>query len=80
MEWFEGIKDVFANAADSVIAALPKSPIVYIASNSEAKKIMGYVNFFIPIYTYISLVEAWLTAIVVYYVVSVILRWLKVVE
>lgn len=80
MDWFEGLKDSFQDIASGIIEALPKSPIVYLSSSPEVKRVMGYVNFFIPIYTMIGLVEAWLTAIVIYYVVSVILRWLKVVE
>ena len=80
MEWFSGLIDSFQGFIDSLIDALPKSPIVYLSSSPEIEKFMGYVNFFIPIYTMIGLVEAWLTALVTYYVVSVILRWLKVVD
>ena len=80
MEWFDGIKDSFAELGEVIIDILPKSPITYIASNPEVEKVMGYVNFFIPIYSMIGILEAWLSAIVIYYVVQVILRWAKVVE
>lgn len=80
MEWVDRVKDTFSDLVNTVIDVLPKSPITYLASTPEVEKVMGYVNFFIPIYTMIGILEAWLTAIVIYYVVSVALRWLKVVE
>lgn len=80
MDWFDGIKDTFSELGEALIDILPKSPITYISSNPEVEKVMGYVNFFIPIYSMIAVLEAWLTAIVIYYVVQVILRWAKVVE
>lgn len=80
MDLLEWLKDGFQGIVDKIIDVLPTSPIVYLASSPKIKEVMGYVNFFIPIYTMIGLVEAWLIAIVVYYVLVVILRWLKVVE
>ena len=80
MDWLDGVKDKFGEIGDAIIEILPKSPISFIAASPEAEKVMGYVNFFIPIYSMIAILEAWLTAIVVYYVVQVILRWAKVVE
>lgn len=80
MEWFEGIKDYISGFFDAVIDALPTSPILYLTTNSEIKTVMGYVNFFIPIYTMVSIVESWLTAIAMYYVFTVIMRWLKLTD
>ena len=59
---------------------LPKSPIVYLQMNDTVKKYIGYVNFFIPVYLWISVLEGWLVAICVYFVVQAILRWVKVIE
>lgn len=80
MDWFDGIKDTFSSIADSVIEVLPKSPIVYLESNPEIEKVMGYVNFFIPIYSFIALLEGWLIAIMAYYCLMTILRWAKFIE
>lgn len=80
MDWFNGVKEFFADFANSIIDVLPKSPIVYLTINTRVREVMGYVNFFIPIYSMISIVEGWLVAIGVYYVASVILRWLKLTD
>ncbi len=80
MEWLDGVKDFFADIGNSIIEILPSSPIVYLESNPEIEKVMGYVNFFIPIYSFIALLEGWLIAIMIYYAVVVILRWAKIIE
>lgn len=80
MDFFNFIKDGFTSFVEKLIDILPKSPITYITANSEVKQILGYVNYFIPIYAVISVLEVWLVAILIYYIVQVILRWLKVIE
>ena len=80
MDWFDGVKDTFSGIVDGLIEILQKSPISYLAATPEVSEVLGYVNFFIPIYSMIAILENWLVAIVIYYVVSVVLRWLKVVE
>ncbi|MCH5194325.1 MAG: hypothetical protein J1F11_10210 [Oscillospiraceae bacterium] len=80
MDFFNFIKDGFSSFVEKLIDVLPKSPITYISANPDIRKILGYVNYFIPIYSFISILEVWLVAILIYYVVQVILRWLKVIE
>lgn len=65
---------------EKLVDFLPISPIVFIQSIPEVEKYLGMLNWFIPIYTLISMTEAWLTAIVTYYVVQAILRWAKIIE
>lgn len=80
VEFFEGIKEGFQGFVQALIDFLPTSPIVFIEANAEVKKYLGMLNWFIPIYTMIAMVEAWLVAISIYYLVVVILRWLKIVD
>ncbi len=80
MDFFKWISDNLSSFWDSLIEALPKSPIYYLTSTPEVEKVMGYVNFFIPVYTIVGMLEAWLLAIIVYYGLSIVLRWLKAVE
>ncbi len=80
MDIFKWWLDGWEQIGNTLVNALPKSPIVFLQSNDTINHYLSYVNWFIPIYTFVSMTEAWLTAIVVYYVVSVALRWAKVVE
>lgn len=80
MDFFNWISEFFSDLGQKIVDFLPSSPIVYLESIPEVKKYLGMVNWFIPVYTMISLTEAWLLAIVVYYLVQVVLRWVKVIE
>lgn len=80
MDFFNSVSSGFKELGHKLLTVLPKSPIVYLEADPQIKTYLGYVNWFIPIYAMISVLEAWLVCIAVYYVVSVALRWLKVVE
>lgn len=80
MDFLEWISDKFSSLMDSFFNILPKSPIVYLTKNPEITRIIGYINWFFPVYLWISILETWLTCILVYYVVQIALRWLKAIE
>lgn len=80
MDLFTWISDSFTELGQKIIDFLPGSPIVYLETIPEVEKYLGMLNWFIPIYTMISLTEAWLLCVLLYYVVQVILRWIKVIE
>lgn len=80
MDLFEWVKEGFQDIAEALIDFLPTSPIVFLQTSPEIKKYLGMLNWFIPIYTMIGITEAWLTAIGLYYIVQIILRWVKAIE
>ena len=41
---------------------------------------LGYINYFVPVGICIKIGEAWLAAIVVFYLWSVVARWIKLIE
>ena len=49
-------------------------------TNSEIYDWLQMVNWFIPINTFIGILEGWLSCVAVYYVYQVVLRWIKVIE
>ena len=73
------IMKLFSNLVNWVIGFLPDSPFVMI-DNSPVSKFLGYLNYFLPIDFMISTAEAWLAAVVVYYLYSAVLRWIKAVS
>jgi hypothetical protein len=67
---------VVLNAACSLF---PASPFSFIA-NSSFGDLLGKINYFIPIYEFVTIAEAWLVAVGIYYAVSVVARWVKAIE
>lgn len=59
------------------------SPFVILTEmvpDSQLGQILRWVNYIIPVYTWISILEAWLLCIAIYYGISVILRWLHAIS
>jgi hypothetical protein len=52
-----------------------KAPIESIAGTFG--EFMGYVNFFLPIAEMAAFLSVWLSGIIIYYGVSIVLRWIK---
>ncbi len=74
---------VFARGINGILSLLPDSPFVILDKldgSGEIAKILSYVNWFIPIYTFVGILEGWLVCIAIYYVYQVVLRWLKAIE
>ncbi len=62
----------------TLINLLPDSPFT-ILSNLEVS-FLNYLNWIIPVGTFIGIIEVWLIAIATYYLISVALRFAKVIE
>lgn len=80
MEFFNFLCQQFSDLGQTIVNALPCSPIVWLQANSQTKQYLKWVNWFIPIYQMIPILEVWLVAVLCYYIIQVILRWAKVVE
>ncbi len=80
MDFFQWIGSNLKDLLDSFLKLFPSSPILYLTTNSEMKTILGYVNWFCPIYLWISILENWLVCILVWYAVQIALRWVKAIE
>lgn len=64
---------------NGVFTLLPKSPFTYLSASTYADFI-SKINYIIPVYEVITILEAWLIAIGLFYVYSVYARWLKAIE
>ena len=84
--FLSGIIDGFGDLANSVfegiLLLLPTSPFVNIKSHLDPVflDILGYVNYYIPIGTILTIVVAWLGCIAIYYLYQLVLRTIKAVE
>lgn len=80
MDFFEWIGTNLQNLLDSFLNILPKSPIVYLSTTPQISTIISYINWFCPVYLWISILENWLVAILVWYACQIALRWVKAIE
>jgi hypothetical protein len=63
-----------------VLALLPTSPFTDVIDQLQALPYLGYLNWFVPIGTFIKIGSAWLGAITLFYMYSIILRWIRAIE
>lgn len=62
-----------------VFFLLPDSPFQSI-DFGPLEPVLGYINYIIPISDILKITTTWLSAIGLYYLVQIALRWLKVIE
>lgn len=58
---------------------LPLSPLAYVGEFIDTQ-ILSYINWFVPVKTILNILGVWCSAMAVYYMVSVALRWAKAIE
>lgn len=68
--------------AEGALSLLPSSPFAFLAdlSNSAIYQWLGILNWFVPIAIFVAILESWCTAILIYYVIQIALRWAKAIE
>ena len=71
--------DAVVAVANTVGLLFPPSPFDLVIDSRYAD-FLADINFFIPIYEFLAIGQAWLLAVGVYYGVSVIARWVKAIE
>lgn len=70
------------DAAEWALSLLPDSPFVFLTTmaTSEFGEWIGYFNWVVPVYTWLGILQIWLTSILIYYVIQIVLRWVKAIE
>lgn len=63
-----------------VIALLPCSPFNMFLNALQSIPYLDWLNWFIPISTFISIGQAWLVAITTFYLASILLRYIKAIS
>ena len=58
---------------------LPNSPFDGLV-NSQYGELLGKINYFVPVYDFIVITQAWLVAVSLFYAYSIIARWLKAIQ
>lgn len=63
-----------------VLALLPTSPFTKFIEACENLPYLGWLNWFLPIDTFIAIGEAWLVSITLFYLYSIVLRWVRAIS
>lgn len=74
------MKELLDKFLSWVLSFLPLSPFAPVISGLEQLPYLGYLNYFVPVGTFIKIGEAWLAAIALFYLYSVLARWIKLIE
>lgn len=80
MDTFNSIIDMFVELIDWVLNLLPKSPFTSVIDAISDIPYLSTLNWFIPISTFVALGQIWLTAVGIYYLYSILLRWIKAIK
>lgn len=86
MDIAEGVNAILRGLVDFVnvlIGWIPASPFrEFIESLDETlgSEFLGYLNFFLPISELLGIVTFWVNGILLYYAVSIVLRWVKAIS
>jgi hypothetical protein len=84
--------DWLASLANVALAILPESPIQSALDDNFCvesgctigsgpfSNIMGWINYFVPLQTMLNIMSAYVTCVLIYYGVRLILRWAKYIE
>lgn len=77
MDFLDSILDKFLMILTKV---LPLSPFAPFIDKLEALPYLGYLNWFVPVGEMLAIASAWLAAIAIFYLYSVIARWVKLIS
>jgi len=58
---------------------MPSSPFTII-EKTEFAGLVAKINYFLPIYEFVAIMETWLVAIAIFYLYSIFARWIKAIE
>lgn len=79
----ESLSELIIGGIKSILGFFPPSPFTFLSEMSidpQLAEWIGFLNWFIPVNSFVAILEVWLTCILVYYVWQIILRWVKVIE
>ena len=77
LAWMKELVNTFLNG---LLLLFPRSPFRSFIVSLEQLPFLGYLNWFVPVGKMVEIGTAWLVAIGMYYLYSVIARWVKLIE
>lgn len=75
----DSMSSIWERFAGVLMEVLPLSPFRQFLDDFSDIPFLGYLNWFVPVRGMLIVFSAWLTAVTVYYLYSIIMRWLRVI-
>lgn len=72
--------EIITQFLDWVLGLLPTSPFTKYIDMLADIPFLSTLNYFIPISTFLAIGQAWLISIGLFYLYSIILRWIRAIE
>lgn len=79
VDLLNGLIEILAKLGEGIVWLLPTSPFTGL-QNTFGAELLGYINYYIPIREMLDVASGWLTAIALWYLYSILLRWAKAVQ
>ncbi len=79
MAILEKLGSLLMSALTWVVQFLPDSPFQVI-NNSDVQSFMGTLNWILPMSQIVAELQLWITAVAVYYVYQIVLRWIRAID
>lgn len=76
----ESLNSIWDSLGSLAVNSLPTSPFTGVISSLQELPALGWLNWFVPVGWIINTMGLWLSAVTIYYVYSIILRWVKVIR
>ena len=73
------ISDAFNGLIGKIVQLLPLSPFSSFISQFAGIPFLGYLNWFLPVRGMLTVMAAWLAAVTIFYLYSVVARWVKLI-
>lgn len=73
------IEQAFGGLVQQIIAVLPTSPFADFIDAFGNLPWLGVLNWFFPVRGVLTVMAAWLGAIALFYVYSIVMRWVKMI-
>ena len=78
IEWFQGLLEKFG---EWLLDVLPTSPFTGFVGNFRTAfaPYLGWLNRCVPIRDFLTIMAVWLGAVALFYLYSIIMRWVKMI-
>lgn len=76
----ETMTDIFNTFGALLASVLPTSPFQEYIQAFVPPDWLGYLNWFIPVSSILGIFAAWLTAVALFYLYSIIMRWVRAID
>ena len=75
---FQSLINLISSTLNALFFIFPNTPFHYL--NGQFGEYISQINYFVPVYEFVAVSEAWLVAVGIWYAYSIVARWLKAVE